>query len=476
MNLRNVADLAVARLGLPIPMAKLATIGAIAQALDGPDTATTFALALADWAGSCELESECLEAICPLLISEPKPEAIALVRQAIGRPSIASDALLSLATGSPTLVQTWTGCHSGPALHHVSLDDEEAQLRSGQFIPPLFTELFESLERDSRYPFIRQWAYEFKMLADRCGFNDDGYLNYFVGTDRGHVAQFVTKRSHLARSAFLRTLACAVDHWNMPVEIASHFAEATFPAEPIFLRFPPQRPPEWAQVVQRNLARDTGDVPAFVETVIQSLESNLGRNVLHCSLSVVDEPRCHSELEVFLVAGAEESLEARQAFHFYKYLPGKVTPERDCLKAFFSPDLGSDTRDRLGFMPLAIPLVGTHIGYLHSDLVTRIPYVPVASVGLPNVNVVSVADRASLRDGDIDIGSWHWWRWNWRPSHVRDQPAPIASCTSLSKDAVKQLAGDLAHDIEHVWRLTTWTRDTDYGEWSEEKTYGRRRS
>lgn len=47
MNLRQIADLAVARLGLPIPMAKLATIYAIAQALDSDDTAMAFAEALA---------------------------------------------------------------------------------------------------------------------------------------------------------------------------------------------------------------------------------------------------------------------------------------------------------------------------------------------------------------------------------------------------------------------------------------------
>ena len=244
MNLRQVADLAVARLGLPIPMAKLATIHATAQALDSNDTAVAFTEALADWLATRELESQCLEAICPLLLAAPRPETIALVRRAINRPSIASDALLSLVTGSPALVATWAGCHSGPATRFSMLDEEEAQLRAGTFVPPVFTHQLERLEKQARRPFMRQWAFEYKMLADRYGCNGDGYLDYFLGSDRGNVGQFVAHRSHLARSAFLRTLACAVEYWGMPTAVASSFAETTFPAEPIFLRVPPQNAPE----------------------------------------------------------------------------------------------------------------------------------------------------------------------------------------------------------------------------------------
>ena len=473
MNLRQVADLAVARLGLPIPMGKLATIHAVGQAIDSDETVMAFAEALAAWVATRELESQCLEAICPLLTVAPKPEVIALIRRAIGRPSIASDGMLALVTGSPAVAPTWTGCHSGPATSFSVLDEEEAQLRAGTFIPQVFTDQFEGLECRSGYPFMRQWAYEYKMLTDRYGRNGDGHLDYFLGSDRERGGQFVAHRSHLARSAFLRTLAFAVEHWDMPTIIASGCAETAYPTEPIFMRFPPQRAPEWADTIQSNAAADVEDAPAFARTLIENLEAKLDGKLMHCSLSVVKEPRCQVEFEAFAIAGAIDNLDAENVVNFHRYLLGRVTAEREALDEFVCPDLGGGLSDDLGFMPLLVPLIGYGAGYLQSDLVSRVPYVPASSASLPYLKLVPVCNGAVFRAGGRDVGSWNWWRWNWKPAHLRDQPAPIACCASLSRDAAKQLARNFGGGVEHIWCTTTWTRENDYGEWTESKIYGR---
>ena len=475
MNLRQVADLAVARLGLPIPMAKLATIQAVARALDSDDTAIVFAKAVADWAATRDLESQCLEAICPLLVAAPRPEAIALIRRAIGRPSIASDRLLSLVTGSPTLVVTWTGCHSGPVTRISMLDDEQAQLRAGTFIPPFFTHQLERLESQGRRPFMRQWAFEYKVLTDRYGGNGDGHLDYFLGSDRENVGQFVAHRGHLARSAFLRTLACAVEHWGVPAAFASRIAETAFPAEPIFLRLPPRNAPEWASMFQHRAATEVEDAPTFAKTLIEGIEAELNGRLMHCSLAVVDEPKCHVEFEVFAIADASDDLDAKQVVGFYEHLLGKIAPERDALRAFVSPDLGGKGTAVLGFMPLLIPLIGYGIGYLQSDLVGRVPYVPVSSIGLPNMELVPMLGGAVFRYNGRDVGSWGWWHWNWKPTQPQHQQSPTACFASLDQDAARQLIEHFGGNMEHVWRITTWTRVTDYGKWTETKRTGRYR-
>lgn len=472
MNLRQIADLAVARLGLPIPMAKLATIQAVAQALDSDDTALVFAEALADWVSTRELESQCLEAICPLLIATPKPEVIALIRQAIGRPSVASDALFSLLTGSPTLIASWTGCHSGSATSFSKLDEEESQLRSGTFIPRFFSHQLKRLESQSGRPFIRQWAFEFKVLSDRCGGNGDGHLNYFLSSDRQTGGQFVAYRSHLARSAFLRTLAFAVQNWGMPVTIASSVSEAAFPAEPIFLRLPSQSAPVWAQKVQSGTASEAEDAPAFAKGLIEKVEAELNEKLMHCSFAVVDEPRCHVEFEVFAIAKARDDLDAVQVIRFYEYLLGKVTPDRNSLGIFISPDLGHEGLEHLGFTPLLIPLIGSHVGYLQSDLVSRVPYVPVSSKGLTNLELVPMQEGAVFRSCGRNVGSWSWWHWNWKPASLRHQPSPTACYTSLDQDAARQLVEPLGGRMEYVWQITTWTREPDYGIWAETKRSG----
>ena len=196
---------------------------------------------------------------------------------------------------------------------------------------------------------------------------------------------------------------------------------------------------------------------------------------MHCSLAVVDEPNCHVEFETFALAEAGDELDAGQAIRFYKHLLGKITPDRDSLRAFVSPDLGSKGAEALGFVPLLLPLIGYGVGYLQSDLVGRVPYMPVSSKGLPYLELVPMPDGAVFRSDGRDVGSWGWWRWNWKPTHPRHQPSPTACCASLTQDAARQLIEHLGGGMEHVWRITTWTRDTDYGKWTEAKRTGRYR-
>lgn len=475
MNLRQIADLAVARFGIPVPMAKLATIQAVAKALDCEDTAMVFAEALAKWASTRKLESQCLEAICPLLVAAPRPEVTALVRNAICRPSIASDSLLSLATGSPTLVAGWTGCHSGPAAQHSMLDEEQGELCAGVFIPLIFVHELQRLEKRANRPLMRQWAFEYKELNSRFDSIGDGHLDYFLGGDREAAGQFVAHRSHVARSAFLRTIAFAVDGWGMPVEAASRFAELAFPIEPIFLRLQPQNAPGWAQTLQHSATKAEG-APEFAKSLIESLELELNGRLMHCSLAVADEPRCHVDFEVFAIAEARSDLDAAEVIRFYEHLRGKMSPDRDGFRAFVSPDLDADSAGIIGFAPLLLPLVGSLVGYLQSDFVGRVPYVPVSSKGLPSLELAPTKEGAMFRSNGRNVGRWNWWRWNWKPSYTKHQLSPTACCASLNHDAARQLIAPFGGVFEHVWRATTWTRETDYVKWTKSERIGRIRN
>lgn len=473
MNLRQAADLAVARMGMPIPMAKLVAMQAISQALASEETAQAFAESLADWASSRELESQCLEALCPLLVAAPTQEVVALIRKAIGRPSIASDALLSIAAGSPNCIALWSGCHSGPAPRFDDLREELIQLRAGTFIPPVFGNQFQRLQTRTGRPFLTQWGFEYRQLSSRFARNGDGHVDFFCGSDRETGGQFVARRGHLARSAFLRTLAFAVDHWDMPFEAASSIAEVAYPAEAIFLRFPPQSAPEWAGGVHSRDSTEALDAPVFAKALIEAIEAGSQGRLMHCSLAVVDEAKIRIDFEAFAVVQAREDLDPTEVFRFYRHLLGEISPYRDALRAFVSPDLDISGEVELGFAPLMLPLIGDRVGYLQADLLGRVPYVPASSQGLPNLELVPTDDRAVFRSNGQDVGSWAWWCWNWQPTHPREQPPLVACCTSLAHDSAQALVNHLAGGIEHVWRITTWSRDSDYGKWTESQIHGR---
>ena len=469
---KQIAEVGVSRLGLPIPMVKLMTIQAIAQALADESLKETFASAAIEWIAERELESECLEMLCCLLVARPDPDLLNRFRQAIRRPSIASDMMLSLAAAS-ALPPAWSGCHSGPAPERMQLDIEELDLCSGTFIPPLFTQELQALQRTFGFPLIRQWSFEYKILNERCHNNSDGHLSYFCGQERENEGQFVARRSHLARSAFLRVLAYAVEQWKMPAHLARHFASLALPSEPIFLKLSPQDPPSWAFSVQRRPATEIADAQAMVSGLLRRIEDEGQRRTMHCSLTVVDTPLIHVDLEVFAIARTHEDVEPQSVINFYQYLVGKFTPLRDKMRAFISPEIESDIARELCFAPIVLPLIGPHLGYLQSDLVVRTPYIPISTRNVFALELVTDLNGAALHLDGEKVGEWFWWLWNWNPTHPKDWLTPIGCHTCLTSAVAEQIAVDAGGPIEQVWKLTIWERKKNYEEWRSRTEFGR---
>lgn len=155
----------------------------------------------------------------------------------------------------------------------------------------------------------------------------------------------------------------------------------------------------------------------LVRTVVEHVEQAEQAKIVHCSLAVVNQPRCHIELEVFAVMCTGHAVDARKAFGFYRQLLGRDTSFRHGLRAFVSRPLNSETAQMLGFGPLAGPLVGSNVGYLQADLLSRPPYMSASTTRAPKVALMPQQDRATLLSEGREIGEWNWWRWNWNPGH-----------------------------------------------------------
>lgn len=469
---RQIADLGVARLGLPIPMAKLATIQSIASALCRESTSEAFVDALAGWLSSRELESECLEALCPLLVAQVGPNHVERLRQAISRPSISSDLILSLVVDNPELLPSWIGCHSGPVPNVLGLDKEVQELTSGEFIPPIFGNRLENLEERADRPFLLQWAFEYSVLRDRVASHNDGYLGHFLDSRQNHVGQFVTRKGHLARSAYLRTLACAADHWGMPPKIARSFARIALPADPIFLKIAPQEPPAWASSVHSRSATEISDFDSLVRSTIDQIECTRQQCVMHCSLAVIDIPLQHVELELFAVATTQDELDARNAVELYRQPHVEHAPVRDGLRALVPMKIEVNADNSVPFLPVVMPILGDNIGYLQFHFLQRRPYLPLSTSSLPGLKFVPGNDNFNLLSGEQEVGAWQWWLWNWSPGQPREWPSPIATCTCIEREAVKQIENDLCSRLDYVWRITAWNREREHDQWEKSTHYG----
>ncbi len=469
----QIADVAVARLGLPVPMAKLQIMHNIAASLRDEESGPVVWDALLRWLNSRELESEVLEGLCPVLLAKGAPVLeITTLRRDIERPSILSDFLIAQAFGTSLAVTSWLHSHSDEVPGLLRLAEEIEELDSAKFVPPLFGNRLRSLERRSKKPFLRQWAYEFQRLRSRAAYTDSGDFGYFRGDTTNGTGMFTGKRSHLARSAFLRTLALAVARWDMPQELAEEVAQFALPAEPILLKLLPGSPPSWASAAHAWPIDDLNGSPSTtVEQLVRHIENQTDRTLLHFKGCIHSTKTMRVELEVTTVLAAKGTLNPDEAFASQSALLGEVVVPR---QGFASFNLSCWPRENtlpgngtVEYLPATLPLIGNIVGYLSTDLLHLLPRIPVVHatdnfiVAYPEVGGVSI-----MLDGNC-VGRVDYWNWRWQPMHEKDSLPPSAVCTTLSAEAIEKVLCAPGYVMNRCWQILLQTRDSDYGSWTD---------
>lgn len=474
----QIADVAVARLGLPIPMAKLQIMHDIAVGLRSDQSGPIVWDALLRWLKTRELESEVLEGLSAIFLAKgARVLDVSGLRLSIERPSILSDFLIAQSFGTSLVVAAWTHSHSEEVPSLLRLNEEIEELNSARFVPPLFGNRLRALEHDSGRPFMRQWAYEFTLLRSRATYTESGHFGYFRGDTTNGTGTFVGKHSHLARSAFLRTLALAVARWDMPQDQAEEVAQFALPAEPLLLKLLPKSPPPWATPLHSWSIESSGtELQNSVAQMVEHIEQHTGRTLLHFKGNIHSTKRISVEAEVTTALSANGSIDPEDVFFFYNFLLGKIEVPRLSLESF-SPDVWVRNHTLPGengtqYLPALLPLVGHLVGYLSTDLLHLLPMIP-------NVHSSANAVVATPEDGGTSIfldgihaGKVDYWNWRWQPMHEKDSLPPSSVCTTLSADAVDKLSRVQGYAVKRCWKILMRVRDTDYGSWVETSRFG----
>lgn len=473
----ELLDVAMCRLRLPVPMAKLQVIHQVAGALKHERTGAATWQALLRWLRALTLESEVLEALAIVVAAQGAPVlSSADLRAAINAPSALSDAFIGHAFGTPVLVHSWLKGHSGEAPRFYQQPELREELALGQIVPKALLLSLQDLQQESGRPFIAQWIFEFERLIERTGSGSDGHFSFFLPeSDRGEVGQFVARRGQLARSAFLRTLALAADIWGMPIAEALAAALVASPADLSLLPMLPGGVPGW--VVSLHGARPDApeEVARLAASVLRVAQEAEAKSLLHLNLPLQGDARYNCELEIVSILGSGEAIDAEEVFRVHDFLPGRMYLPRtedltlriDALdrQATFPSKAGGSLR------PVLLPLVGNHVGYLQSDLVRRMPRLPAHDAPSP-LTVIPRKGGADVLVSATKVGELIHWNWKWRPTHPKQMGGPTGVALVLDLDVAKRLLHVDGMRLCHVWRATVLKRDTDYGDWQEQVWQG----
>lgn len=458
-----LASVAVSRLALPIPAAKHFTTWAFGEALQ--DAASRAALwpALMHWVCERDFESEIVEALVPLLTTGCTPAQANEIRRHVKRPSIAMDMMLAGATRQKPLVPSWTGCHSGSATQFANLDDTQGRLASGHVLPTIFTSTFEDLEDSSGKPFLRQWAHEYEQLLTQRAVMPNEHFDYFADGEQGASGMVVGRSSHAARSAFLRTLAFAVEYWGMPLDRAYQAATPALPGDPALLSMPPGPPPAFAAQLYGSI----GDIDpmGMAANAMRALRTDPAQMLLHFSACLFESPRLTVDLTAFAVPIAT-GVDAERWVNVHENMRGQVTRGRDKSHRIVIPMVTGKAPAPSRAPYLLAPILLDHLGYFEAELLHRTPYIPAWSPGASLLLAQPERGGMAIKVDGTRVGQMNWWLANWRPFRLSGAPAGTACSTYVDASLAEQYVEALESPLGHACALTVRRREQDYGDWT----------
>lgn len=459
---------AVSRLALPIPEAKHFTTWAFGEALQDTLARTAIWLALMNWVSDRDFESEILEALVPLLTKGCTPAQANEVRRHVNRPSIAMDLMLAGATRQKPLLPSWTGCHSGPVAEFSNLDDVQTHLVSGHVLPTIFASTFIDLEESSGHPFLWQWAHEYEQLTTQRAVTQDERFDYFAQGEQGASGMVVGRRSHAARSAFLRTLAFAVEYWGMPLDLAYRATTPALPGDPALLSMPPGPPPAFAS--QLYVSIESEDPMNIASNALRVLRAEPAQVLLQFSGCLLESSMLTVELTAFAVP-SEGTVSAQHWVNIYKSMLGQVICSRDDSHRIVIPSAGGKPQTPTRAPYLLAPILLDQVGYFEAELLHRTPFVPAWS---PSPSpLVAEPERGGLvlKVDGARVGQMNWWLANWQPFRLSGAPAGTACSTYVDVVLAERYAAVLASPLRYACALAVRRRAKEYGDWTKQTTY-----
>ena len=468
LNRKDVARVAMERMRLPFSGHKFLLAHDLAAALTSGSGVSEVREAYMEWLAALRLESEVLEALVPLAICGKAAGLLQSdVQKAIARPSILSQKYLSDIYGTSFDLPSGVLSHSGPVTslkRRSSLDE----LLSKRYVPGVFASRCRWLSELTGYDFIERWAFEFEQLCDvyPCS---NGYLEYFAGLERSHItANAITRLGQIARSAYLRTLAFAVEWLGMPASHALTHAGIAGAFDRFYLPMRPGVAPAWARVLDEVSPSENLNGSEVVRWADEALATLTDEVILHFNGPICRTETLAVEFEVVAVVWRGGVISAGDIFEFLDEHRSISDLERAPDGALCVMPISHSSAVEFDRGLLSRALLPTFNGEgmaLHMEFVHREPMVVASYASDTSLIARPHQGGASIELSGRRVGALHHWNRAWRPTFPHGAGPGCVVATTLSKQAARVVlvAGD--GQLLRLWRVRTLKRESSHQEW-----------
>ena len=456
----------IERLNWPVRLARWRTAREFGLLLSSTDYSKLATEVYLDWLSKRQFESEIASALAVLFCTpENSLPSFQTVAGHIARPSILADIMLEAVYGTGKITRGWDAAHSAEVSR---LFEPETYFLNHKsvYVPPIFGNEFEKLEKETGFPFIRQWGFEWHQLmeSEKAPYSNHPY--YFVEPSLSHsgiFGQFSQRQCDVYQSAYLRTLACAVDCWGMPEEIAAQVALHALPLN---------RGLADLNVAERSVW--LSDIPEKCVDAEESLEP-LVRNLIKPGLEQKDmrpvvlktpisaDIAEFSNVSICAILASTDFVYREHCFldeGLILPLPDGVTikgmlGKRNISNFTSSGIAGTAAPLCLNLFPLPTGL--WFVDYLRLGISLPAPYV--------FENDVEVACRSNcieIISSGKEVASWKVWHDRWTPLHAKDGATRCGMLTELREDEINKAQDRHGMALGWLVELNVWKQKEEH--------------
>jgi len=334
------------------------------------------------------------------------------------------------------------------------------------------------LERQTSLPFARQWAFEWRQLADATNAPKQNFPHYFVDSTQqqsGVSIQVSQRQADVYLSAYLRTFACAVDQWGMPVERALSYAIDALPINKGLSLLAPISRPEWLEDMPEKCATALDAMEPLIREVLSRARRVTGTEPITLKIPISNDAAEFGELSIqALIASsdfrpnfASETLPYERSLRMF--LRDGLSIEGDLPSAGISDYVSPGATGSAA--PFSLELWPDPCGFWHSDYFSAGISVP-APYAVPNpVKIKCERDSIIFSSTSGQVGTWRVWHDHWTPEYPKGGRTRCGVLTTMDPCLLPYATNRYALALGWLVQLNVWTREKDDGELE----YARRR-
>ena len=471
-RLEDTIRMLIERINWPVRMVRLQVAREYAALLGSPNYRHLASQIFLNWIRDRKLESEVVSALA-ILACTPEQYLIPFqqLKANIQCPSILADVLVQ--NIYQRSLGGWLDAHSVEAPPSFAGDMYFDKYKHSH-VAPILDHVFGGLEKQYRFPFLKQWKFEWRTLVESTNAPLSSFPYHFMNwanldwanyRDSGVEGQFIQRQSDVYRSAYLRTLAFAVSHWKMPALFAADVALFSLPVNLELIKLRPGARPKWSADISERNCEPNAPMEPLIREILTKADSKSQMRPVCIKIPVSSNVSLFGDLWITAVLVSADYIP--NSGNGPRFSQGVDWPLHDGISFRGSlprTDIAKFASQGLrgSAIPCCLDLWPTHAGFWHGDYYQLGLSAPATYLFSGDLCIACTEHRVEIFNEQTLTATVSIWHDDWSPLYPKKGTTRCGLVTDMRRSDIARAEQELGLKLGWLARLRLWRREKDY--------------